>query len=109
MAEKSKPPSHYREFKERFPQVVEGYEQFGKALSKAGPLSLREQRLVKLGIAFGARMEGAAHAGVRKACDAELTKGEIEHVALLAMNTMGFPNGMTFLSWIQDEFKKTPN
>lgn len=103
MAKKtSKPPGAYREAKAKYPEVLEAYEAFGAALSKAGPLNEREQRLVKLGLAFGARMEGAAHSAVRKARDAGVTPDEIRHAALLAMNTMGFANGMAFLHWAND-------
>jgi len=106
MAEKSKPPRRYQAVKERFPGVVAGYEAFGKAIEGAGPLSVREQRLVKLGLAFGARMEGAAHAAVRKALDAGLTREDVAHAAMLGMSSMGFPNGMTFLGWAEDVFAK---
>lgn len=95
-------PSRYREAQARFPGVLSSYENFGKAIERAGTLSRREQRLVKLGLAFGARMEGAAHAAVRKALEAGLAPAEIEHAALLAMSTLGFPNGMMFLSWVED-------
>ena len=95
-------PSRYREAQLRFPEILSAYERLGKALEVAGPLSKREQRLVKLGLAFGARMEGASHAAVRKALDAGLKPPEIEHAALLAMSTLGFPSGMMFLSWVED-------
>jgi len=108
MAKKSALPSRYLEARKRYPKVLKAYESFGKALEGAGPLSTREQRLVKLGLAFGARMEGAAHSGVRKALEAGLKPAEIEHAALLAMTTMGFPNGMAFLGWVRDVVDKKP-
>ncbi len=106
MAEKSKPPKRYQDMKMRFSKVVDQYETFSKAIEESGPLSPREQRLVKLGLAFGARMEGASHSAVRKAMDAGLKPDEVEHAAMLGMSTMGFPNGMTFLGWVQDVLSK---
>ena len=99
---KSSPPSRYQEAKARYPEVLSSYESFGAAIERAGPLSRREQRLVKLGLAFGARMEGAAHSAVRKALDAGLSPEELEHAALLSMSTLGFPNGIAFLGWVED-------
>ncbi|MCZ7647535.1 MAG: carboxymuconolactone decarboxylase family protein [Planctomycetota bacterium] len=81
---------------------MEAYEAFGKACEQAGPLSPRERRLVKLGLAFGARMEGASRAAVRKGLEAGLQPDELRHVAFLAMSTMGFANGVAFLDWIED-------
>ena len=106
MTEKSKPPSFYTATKEQYPEVLGAYEAMGQAIQEAGPLNAREQRLVKLGLAFGARMEGAAHAAVRKGLDAGLTDEEIRHAALLGMSTVGFPNGMAFLGWVADVCKK---
>ncbi|MCW8129048.1 MAG: carboxymuconolactone decarboxylase family protein [Planctomycetota bacterium] len=95
-------PRRYLEARERYPAVLEAYERFGAALEKAGPLSRREQRLVKLGLAFGAKMEGASHSAVRKGLDAGLTPHDLEHAALLAMNSLGFSSGMTCLCWVRD-------
>jgi len=99
----SKPPSRYEQARAAYPEVVERFEAFGKAIEAAGPLSKREQRLVKLGLAFGARLEGASHAAVRKALDVGCTPAELEHAALLAMTSLGFSVGVTSLCWVQDE------
>jgi len=85
-----------------YPEVMAAYEAFAKATERAGPLSKREQRLVKLGVTFGARMEGGAHSAIRKALEAGLTPKEIRHAAVLAMTTIGFPNAMAAMSWVRD-------
>lgn len=95
-------PKRYTLAKTRHPAVLETYERFSAALEKAGPLTRRDQRLVKLGLAFGAKLEGASHSAVRKGLDAGLTPREMEHAALLAMNTLGFSTGMTCLCWVED-------
>ncbi|MBE7463081.1 MAG: carboxymuconolactone decarboxylase family protein [Planctomycetes bacterium] len=100
-------PRRYMEAQSRFPRVLEAYEQFGKALESAGPLNKREQRLVKLGLAFGAKLEGASHSAVRKGMDVGLAPRELEHAALLAMTTLGFAHGMTCLCWVQDVTQKS--
>jgi len=95
-------PGFFLKVKGQYPKVLDAYNGFAKAAEAAGPLSRREQRLVKLGLAFGARMEGGAHSAVRKALSAGLSPAEIEHAALLAMTTIGFPNAMACLSWVKD-------
>ena len=57
---------------------------------------------MKLGLALGARLEGASHAHVRRALEAGCTPEEIRHVALLAVTTLGFPAMMTALGWVED-------
>jgi 4-carboxymuconolactone decarboxylase len=53
-------------------------------------------------MSLGARMEGAAHSQARKAIDAGATADEIRHAALQATTTLGFPQMMAGLSWIED-------
>ena len=95
------PPQEFREFAGRYPAVVEAYERLGEEVRKAGPLSPREVALVKLGISIGARMQGAAHAHARKARAQGIDGAALEHVALLACPTIGFPNMMAALGWVR--------
>lgn len=100
--EPTNPPKKYDDMKRKQPALLAAYEAFGKACEEAGPLSSRERRLVKMALAFAAHMEGASHAAVRKGFDAGLSREEMQHVAFLAMSTMGFSNGMKFLGWVDD-------
>jgi len=96
------PPEAFREFARRHPAVVKAYESLGEEVRRAGPLSPREVALVKLGISIGARMQGSAHAHARKARAQGVEAAAIEHVALLACPTIGFPNMMAALGWVRD-------
>lgn len=98
----SKIPKRFLQFTEEFKDVAEAYESLGNAVHAAGPLSTRERALVKLGISVGARLEGAAHSHARKAMSAGLKKAELQHVALLALPTIGLPSMMAALTWIDD-------
>jgi alkylhydroperoxidase/carboxymuconolactone decarboxylase family protein YurZ len=95
-------PRRFLAFREAHPDVFAAYETFGKQCAAAGPLRGKTEELVKLGVAIGARMEGATHAHVRRARAAGATPAEVRHVALLAATTIGFPNMMAALSWIDD-------
>ncbi len=72
------------------------------AVKAAGPLDAKTQALVKLGIAIGAKMEGAVHSHTRKALEAGCTPEEIKHAVLQATTTIGFPNMMAAMSWVED-------
>jgi alkylhydroperoxidase/carboxymuconolactone decarboxylase family protein YurZ len=95
-------PGHFQQTSAEYPAVIKAYGDYAKAIEAAGPLSKREQRLVKLGLAFGSRSEGASHSAVRKALEAGLSPAEIEQAALLGMTTIGFPNAMACLAWVKD-------
>lgn len=95
-------PSAAGNIAENYPDIWKAYSNFGKAAAEAGPLDSKTRRLVNLALAIGGRSEGAVHSHVRQALSEGLTKDEIKHVALLAMTTLGFPQGVAGLSWIKD-------
>ncbi|GIV01831.1 MAG: carboxymuconolactone decarboxylase family protein [Armatimonadetes bacterium] len=98
----AKLPKRYTAFLEKYPEIGNAYHSLGEAVSKAGPLDAKTVALVKLGLSIGAKMEGAVHSHTRKALEAGASPDEIRHVALLSTPTLGFPNMMAALSWIED-------
>lgn len=85
-----------------YPEVWQSYQRFGEAVSAAGPLSSRDRRLVHLAYALGSASEGASHSHVRRAVSEGITKAELEHVALLAATTLGWPQAIRGLSIVRD-------
>jgi hypothetical protein len=53
-------PSAYRRFAGEHPRIITAYEALGDATLGDGPLDRRTAELVKIGIAVGARLEGAS-------------------------------------------------
>lgn len=98
-------PKRFLEFSANYPEVAEAYEMLGKKVHGAGPLNDKERALVKFAISVGARLEGGAHSHARKALVAGVSKSELYHVALLAMQTIGFPSSMAAMSWVDDVVK----
>jgi alkylhydroperoxidase/carboxymuconolactone decarboxylase family protein YurZ len=98
----TKLPSAYRQFATDHPRVIQAYEQLGDATLTDGPLDRKTAELVKLGLAVGARLEGAVHAHVRRAQDAGASAEEVRHAIRLATTTVGFPTMMSALSWAND-------
>ncbi len=95
-------PPLYLRIRRRFPDIVEKHEAFAGACHDVGPLDQRIRHLVKLGIAIGASRQGAVASHVRQALEAGATREEIEHAALLAAPTVGFPAAAAALSWIEE-------
>jgi len=89
-------------FAETEPDVWDAYSDLGRACSEAGPLDDETRRLVKLALAIGAESEGAVHSHVRRGLDEGLTAEQLQHVAVLSIPTLGFPQAMAARSWISD-------
>lgn len=95
-------PEIYQQFRADFPEVAAALDQLGASTEEAGPLDARTQRLVTLGIAIGALAEGAVRSNVRKGLEMGLTAEELQHVALLAISTAGFPTAVAGLQWLSE-------
>ncbi len=98
----AKIPSFYEQFRDRYPEVAEHYTQLGDACRESGPLDTRTAELVKLAMSVAAGAEGGVHSHTRRARAAGASREEIEHVALLAITTLGFPQAMRGLAWMRD-------
>jgi alkylhydroperoxidase/carboxymuconolactone decarboxylase family protein YurZ len=96
----AKPPKFYTDFIEKYPEVGHYYEKMGAAVHKLGPLNERECALIKLAISGGHQFQSALKAHVRKALKAGISRGEMEHVALLLLPTLGLPTMMSMLGII---------
>ena len=95
-------PKQFKEFTEKYPEVAKAYEELGSAVHKAGDIDEKTRALVKLGIAVGARYEGAVHSHTRKALEAGAAKEEIRQVVLLSLPTIGQPSMMAAMTWVDD-------
>jgi alkylhydroperoxidase/carboxymuconolactone decarboxylase family protein YurZ len=95
-------PSAYRRFADARPRIMKAYEELSAATLAEGPLDRKHAELVKLGIAVGARLEGATHSHVRRAQEAGASAEEIRHAVRLALTTIGFPSMMAALAWADD-------
>lgn len=88
------------------PELWRAFQALGEATGKAGPLSEREQRLVNLALAIGANSEGATHSHARRGSSEGLTADELDHVAFLAITTLGWPQAIRGLTWVRDVTRK---
>ena len=101
MPKQPKPPKAHDRFSKRYPKIRAAWDLLAEA-GFDGPLDEKTARLVKLGVAIGARGEGAVHSAVRKAVAAGATRDEIEQVVALAASTIGLPSAVMVYSWTRD-------
>lgn len=97
-----KPTEHNEEFRRKHPDVWSAFAKLAEKCHNAGPLDEKTRRLTKIALAIGAGLEGATHSAVRHAKEGGVTTEELEHVAVLAITTLGFPSAMRALSWLED-------
>jgi 4-carboxymuconolactone decarboxylase len=95
-------PKIYEKFTRKFPEVLKDFKQLGQTCRAAGPLDVKCQDLIKLGIAVGANSRGAVMSHTRKALESGASAEEIEHAVLLALTTTGFPNMIAAMGWIDE-------
>ena len=84
------------------PELWEAFQQLGEKASEAGPLDVRTRRLVHLALAIASGSEGATHSHARRALSEGFSAAELDHVALLAITTIGWSRAIKGLTWIRD-------
>jgi molybdopterin-guanine dinucleotide biosynthesis protein A len=95
-------PEVYIRIRETYPEIASVYDNLGDAAHRAGPLNDETRQLVKLSLAIGAGLEGATHSHTRRALEMGITPEAIRHIALLAITTLGFPQAVRALTWVND-------
>jgi len=99
-------PKTYEEFRSDFPELAEAYDALGKAVHENGPLDQRTRELVKLGLAIGARQEGAIRSHTRRAMAAGASREDLLQVVGLAVTTVGFGPTVATYAWVKDELAR---
>ena len=96
-------PDSISSFEKKHPAVWETFARLGDACHETGPLDEKTRRLVKLALAVALRHEGAVHSATRNAVKSGVAREEIEHVAILAITTIGWPAAHAAMTWIADD------
>jgi alkylhydroperoxidase/carboxymuconolactone decarboxylase family protein YurZ len=102
MASRKLMPKNHRSIEREYPRFMAALDALGEEAAKAGPLTPKMRHLVQLGAAAAIRSEGAVHSHTRRALAAGATRAEVRHAVIAATSTIGFPNAMAALSWIND-------
>ncbi len=99
-------PEIYQEFKQRFPEIVKGYDTLALSCHEWGPLDEKTRRLIKLGIAIGLSSEGGVRSHARRALEEGISPDELRHTVLLAFTTVGFPTMSAAMKWVEEVIEK---
>ena len=99
-------PKIYETFAANYPELMNLYQELGKACRSAGPLEEKYQDLIKLGIAIGSNSKGAVMSSVRKALASGASDAEINQAVLLSLTTTGFPNMIAAMGWVMEVLEK---
>lgn len=95
-------PRVYRDLRAEHPGIAEAYDALGDACRRAGSLSERDQRLVKLGIAIGLSSEGGVRSHVRRGLNEGISAADLLHAIVLAIPTAGFPATAAAYQWARE-------
>jgi alkylhydroperoxidase/carboxymuconolactone decarboxylase family protein YurZ len=101
-ATKAKLPGAALHMARERPEVWEAFQHLGEKASRAGPLDARARRLIHLALAIAAGSEGATHSHARRASSEGISPEELEHVAVLAITTIGWSQAIKGLTWVRD-------
>ena len=100
MSDKTK-PTFYNKIGKQFPEVFKAVENLGTTLRTAGPLDEKTSHLIQLAAAAAMGSEGSACSHTHRALQAGASPEEIYHTLLLLVSTIGFPQSMAAMSWVQ--------
>ena len=95
-------PRPFRRFLQRYPEVEKAHMEMSLVINRQGPLSERERRLVRLGIAVGQQSQGGVKSHARRALEEGLTADELRQATLLALPTAGFPAMIAASEWVEE-------
>ncbi len=101
-------PRAFRRFLSRYPEVEKAHMELSLVVNRQGPLSERDRRLVRLGVAMGQQSGHAVRTQVQRALEEGFTADEVRHAALLALTTAGFGAMIAALEWIEDVLEGEP-
>ena len=65
-------------------------------------MDARTCRLIHIAFSIASDSEGATHSHTRRALAEGVTADELDHVAYLAITTLGWPHAIRGLTWVQD-------
>lgn len=99
-------PEFHRQLIARQPAYMQAVDALGRAVREAGPLDAKTLHLIQLAGAAASHSEGSVHSHTRRAIEHGATAAEIEHALVALTSTIGFPQVVAALSWVQDELER---
>ncbi len=95
-------PEIFKTFLEKHQDIADAYRKVGELCSQAGPIDLKTQHLIQLGVSIGASSKGAVRSHARRALDAGASDGEVMQTVLLSGSIVGFPAMIAAYGWVEE-------
>ncbi len=95
-------PEIFKTFLEKHQDIADAYRKVGDLCSQAGPIDLKTQHLIQLGVSIGANSKGAVRSHARRALDAGASDEEVMQTVLLSGSIVGFPAMIAAYGWVQE-------
>jgi 4-carboxymuconolactone decarboxylase len=95
-------PEIFKTFLEKHQDIADAYRKVGDLCSQAGPIDLKTQHLIQLGVSIGANSKGAVRSHARRALDAGASGEEVMQAVLLSGSIVGFPAMIAAYGWVQE-------
>ncbi len=95
-------PDIFKTFLEKHRDIADAYRKVGDLCAQAGPIDLKTQQLIQLGVSIGASSKGAVRSHARRALDAGASEGEIMQTVLVSGSIVGFPAMIAAYGWVQE-------
>ncbi|MFC1846113.1 carboxymuconolactone decarboxylase family protein [Chloroflexota bacterium] len=99
-------PEVFKEFQKKYPDITKAHDTLGDSCYQWGPLDKKALRLIKVGIGIGFNSEGAVRSHARRALHEGITPDELRHATLMGLTTVGFPQMIAAMKWIEEVIEK---
>jgi 4-carboxymuconolactone decarboxylase len=95
-------PEIFKKFMEKHSAIADAYRKVGDLCTEAGPIDLKTQHLIQLGVAIGMASKGGVRSHARRALDLGATEEEITQTVLMSTTIVGFPAMIAAYGWIDE-------
>jgi alkylhydroperoxidase/carboxymuconolactone decarboxylase family protein YurZ len=95
-------PGIFKKFMERHSEIAEAYRKVGDLCTEAGPIDVKTQHLIQLGISVGMASKGGVRSHARRALDLGATREEVTQTILMSMTIVGFPAMIAAYGWVDE-------
>ena len=99
-------PEVYKDFQKKYPDISKAHDSLANDCYQWGPLDKKTLRLIKVGIGIGQNSEGAVRSHARQALHDGITPDELRHAVLMGLTTVGFPQMIAAMKWIEEVIEK---
>ena len=95
-------PEIFKKFVDRHGEIADAYRKVGDLCTAAGPIDVKTQHLIQLGISIGMASKGGVRSHARRALEAGAAEEEVVQTVLLSATIVGFPAMIAAYEWTEE-------